>query len=515
MLKRNTIGQTHDRLWADHERLQQDYQRKLSSEEDSRRRFDNLNQNLRSSKEILSKISSERDALVATSTETVAELQESRATIADLSNELSQSNASGAALAKQLEIAQSESRQALRRAEDAETAQRYLQEEGTGLMRSLDEMRPKIVELSSAKLELMEQLEQATAAIRQKDNAISELEAQLESTHASLEELRREYGKREKEQEKEKISAEAGQVELQKAYNELQARFDDTVAATREMEADRMKQRQVAARLQEEVDLLRSIGQVRQEEIDLLRSQMDEREQASDDGQRLLEELQQEIEGLRSDIANKEEEISRLRQVGPSTSPLPSSKSLDDEVKGAITQQLELELSNAKSMIRGLESSLYDAEAKYLSLQKHVASMEDELSHLRAFAKTQRSVHAPRNSTSARHSDELRRSSFASQRSNGLSRLTPSAIIDEGLPPATRHQRHISLAMLQARMFSEAEAASVHASATKSSKSATTGPGHSHTTSVDSSVLSLRWPEFLDESHVFWCATCKGDLIVL
>ncbi|KAL5534013.1 hypothetical protein ACEPAG_473 [Sanghuangporus baumii] len=508
------MKQTYEKLRADYEGLQQEYQQKSSLEEDLKRQAARLDSDLRSSEQSLAKISSERDELVATNAATMAELEKSRVTIARLSNDLSEANANVATLAGQLETSQAECRQALRRVEDAEAAQRNLQEEGTGLMRSLDEMRPKIVELSSAKLALMEQLEQATVAFRQKDNTISELEAQMESTRVSLEEVRREYEKRGKELEKEKITAETGQVDLQRAYNELQARLDDTIAATREMEADRAKQRQMAARLQGEVDRLRSIGQVRQEEIDLLRSQMDEHEQAGGDERRLLEELQQEIEGLRTDVANKEEEISRLRQAGPSTSPLPSSKSLDDEVKGAIKQQLELEVSNAKSTIRSLESSLYDAEAKYLSLQKHVASMEDELAHLRTLAKSQRSVHAPRNSASARHSDEFRRSSFASQRSNNLSRLPPSAIIDEGLPPATRHQRHISLAMLQARMYSEAEAASSHA-ATKSSKTPASGPGHSHTPSVDSSVLSLRWPQFLDESHVFWCATCKGDLIVL
>ncbi|OCB85561.1 hypothetical protein A7U60_g7208 [Sanghuangporus baumii] len=508
------MKQTYEKLRADYEGLQQEYQQKSSVEEDLKRQVASLDSDLRSSEQSLAKISSERDGLVATNAATVAELEKSRVSIDGLNDDLSEANANVAALARQLETSQAECRQALRRAEDAEAAQRNLQEEGTGLMRSLDEMRPKIVELSSAKLALMEQLEQVTAAFRQKDNTISELEAQLESTRVSLDEARREYEKRGKELEKEKITAETGQADLQKAYNEVQARFDDTIAATREMEADRAKQRQMAARLQEEVDRLRSIGQVRQEEIDLLRSQMDEREQAGDDERRLLEELQQEIEGLRTDVANKEEEISRLHQAGPSTSPLPSSKSLDDEVKGAITQQLELEVSNTKSTIRSLESSLYDAEAKYLSLQKHVASMEDELAHLRTLAKRQRSVHAPRSSASVRHSDELRRSSFASQRSNNLSRLPPSAIIDEGLPPATRHRRHISLAMLQARMYSEAEAASSHA-ATKSSKTAASGPGHSHTPSVDSSVLSLRWPQFLDESHVFWCATCKGDLIVL
>ena len=94
-------------------------------------------------------------------------------------------------------------------------------------------------------------------------------------------------------------------------------------------------------------------------------------------------------------------------------------------------------------------------------------------------------------------------------------RKLSSALIDENLPPATRRQRHISLAMLQARMYSEAEAATIHAATSKTSKSSVTGHGHSAASSMDSSVISLRWPQFLDESHVFWCATCKGDLIVL
>lgn len=491
-------------------------QRRTVVEQELSRKVDDLEDGLRLSEDKVTKLTLERDTLASANTSTVAELQTAHASIAHMNGRLSQASADLEAAARQLDSSQAEMRTALRRAEDAETAQRDLQEEGTGLMRSLDEMRPKIVELTGAKLELMEKLEQLTTSINQRDSTISDLEAQLETAHASLDEVRQECGRLEKEQAKEKNVAESGQVELQRAYSEIQARYDDALAATREIEADRGKQRHTAARLQEEVDHLRSAEQTFQEEIHSLRSQVDEQDKAGDDERRLLDDLQQEVEALRIDIANKDEEISRLRQAGPSPqSPLPSSQSLDDEVKGALTQQLELDLSDAQSTIRSLESSLYDAEANYLSLQKHVATVEDELTHLRSAVKAQRPSYANRMSPSARRSDDLRRTSFASQRSNDTPRLPPSALIDETLPPATRHQRHISLAMLQARMYSEAEAATINAAASKTSKSSATGHGHSAASSMDSSVLSLRWPQFLDESHVFWCATCKGDLIVL
>jgi len=168
---------------------------------------------------------------------------------------------------------------------------------------------------------------------------------------------------------------------------------------------------------------------------------------------------------------------------------------------------------------------LYEAEASQHSLQKQMGEMEDELLHLRSIVEGQMSYAFPARDQRQAFND-ARRSSFASQRSDSISHGFLSSQIDEALPPSIRHQRQVSLAMLQARIISEAQSSGFHSHGHKSvaSTEVTSSPRlHSslHTLHEGSSRDSIdvarqvRRPQFLDESHVFWCASCKGDLIVL
>ena len=269
--------------------------------------------------------------------------------------------------------------------------------------------------------------------------------------------------------------------------------LDEALANARELDQDRTRHRQTAAKLQHELDSLTLSEDKTKEDVLRMQVDLEERTAADDEQKELLSELQQEVEALRTELASKDDEIARLQRETP-TEDASTSPNLNDEVQSAVKQEHELELSAAQSKIRSLETSVFNAEAQARALQKQVAAMEDEMARLRA----------------GRQSMEHGRRSFSSQRSMEGGRMPPSELIDRDLPPATRHQRQIALTMLQQRMYAEAESV-VLAKAQQASEAAN---GLSFATSVDSAAL--RWPQFLDDSHVFWCATCKSpDLIVL
>ena len=107
--------------------------------------------------------------------------------------------------------------------------------------------------------------------------------------------------------------------------------------------------------------------------------------------------------------------------------------------------------------------------------------------------------------------------------------------LDSALPPEVRHKRKISLSMLKARIDGEkALGASPRAAVRKLSSFGPTmeeeeeanermpltmdpGPSTLRTGSSMGVIghMERRRPQFLDESHVFWCGSCRGDLVVL
>ncbi|KAI5124139.1 hypothetical protein M0805_000950 [Coniferiporia weirii] len=502
------LKQVYDKLKGEHEGIQVELSRKSVVETELSQELAALNVRLRSSEDALSSIASERNTLAAEKGLLTSQLETSHRSIRELESKTSEATSSLAGVTHQLETSRAELQAVSRRAEDAEKAQRDLQKEGAALIHSLDEMRPKIVELTGMKLDLTEKVELLTRSLNQRDSTISDLEDQLEHVQNAVSDARQDHERLKKEREKENNTAETGLAELQRAYIELQTQLNDTLANVQELKADRGRQQQTATRLQEEIDSLLSVEWGRSEDMALYQARLEEQQEADGDKQRLLDEL-------RSELAAKEDEISRLRI---SLSPSPTPQSLSDEVQGAIKQQYELELSSAQSTIRSLQASVHDAEALCRSLQKQIVAMEDELTRLRSAPKPRRShVFRSRDQTPSRLSDDIQRTSSSSQRSDSAARLPPSVLVDENLPSATRHQRRVSLAMLQARMYSEAEAASGHATSSKGRAS----PGafapiyEASSSSLDSSAQPAWRPQFLDESHVFWCASCKGDLVVL
>ncbi len=90
-----------------------------------------------------------------------------------MSKKLEQTSTELASTNRHTQALQQELKAANRRAEEAERTQRDLQSEGSTLMRSLEEMRPKIVELTSVKAELAEKIDSLQHTIRNRDAAIA------------------------------------------------------------------------------------------------------------------------------------------------------------------------------------------------------------------------------------------------------------------------------------------------------------------------------------------------------
>jgi chromosome segregation ATPase len=223
-----------------------------------------------SEKDTLSQEKSKLQAQVTTTQKTVSELQEKLAKgVTDI-----------AANSRQLQAVQVELRNANRRADDAEKTQNNLQVEGTSLMRSLDEMRPKIVELTGVKLELAERIDGLEHTLRSRVKTITELESAMDE----MRDQQAEADKRAKEviaqREKERFLAASDSSELQKAYTELQAELDSATASLHNLEAERSSHHQEAARRLEEIERLTTSSRTQTEELSTLRRELDARRDA-------------------------------------------------------------------------------------------------------------------------------------------------------------------------------------------------------------------------------------------
>jgi len=98
-------------------------------------------------------------------------------------------------------------------------------------MRSLDEMRPKIVELTGDKVELGDKIASLEHALRNRDAMIAELESNVEELRDQYEETSKQREEGVAQREKEQSSAQASLTELQKAYTELQRELEEAQAS--------------------------------------------------------------------------------------------------------------------------------------------------------------------------------------------------------------------------------------------------------------------------------------------
>ncbi|KAJ3750943.1 hypothetical protein DFH05DRAFT_1385850 [Lentinula detonsa] len=417
---------------------------------------------------------------------------------------------------KHLQAVQNEAKIANRRAEDAERTQKELQEEGTNLMHSLNEMRPKIVELTGIKLELTEKASELERVIQYQESTIGQLGLSLEEARADAEASEKRLRDLLSEREKERLSAQDNDSDLQKAHSQLQMELDSAVASVRSFEADRAMRRNEAMQQVEEIARLQQLASAQSEELASLQHEIYRRQNDQSEDRSFLEVAQNEIESLRQEVALKDEELERLR-LRTSISSTFSDKphSLKDELNDEVLSSLKLELSSSQSHVRSLEESLFDAEARSHALVKQVAALEDQLSTNQM---SSRRPFSPLGGAlpSRPSSRGSRPHSISGSQSIKPSTLARSAI-EHNLSPETRHKRKTSLTMLKARIDSELAAASSRSQAnfralspvqseSSTGKASDAGPIHSHYRSR---------PQFMDDSHVFWCSSCRGDLVIL
>jgi len=215
----------------------------------------------------------------------------------------------------------------------------------------------------------------------------------------------------------------------------------------------------------------------------------------------------------------REEELESLRQP---TSDL--AQSLDGEMVSAIKQQQIFELSNARSQIRALESAVFESDARSHTLQKQVSSLMEQLTQLRSISHTPTRPFSPTPGLPSRPSSRAKNIPSSDLRRSSLSATKPPAPRPprrtfDSLSPETRHKRRVSLGMLKARIDGE-----VASSVKSHPPSRALTPLPEGTGTIISSVMEASEPhhirgfrrhQFLDESHIFWCNSCHGDLVIL
>lgn len=487
-----------------------------------------------------------RQALVQEKATLETRLSDQQKTISALQQAATQGSSEFAAMTRQLQTVQNELRIANRRVEEAERTQQELQAEGTSLMRSLDEMRPKIVELTDIKLELTEKVNSLDNSLRERDGVIAQLESSLHELRDQKEVVDEQLREVESLRENDRAEAQDNVAELQRGYTEMQAELDGALASVRELEVERSSHRQSAARQLEEIEKLISSSQSLKEEAASLRSELEERKLAEAEKEEFLERARTDVEILRAEVASKDAEIEQLRVEASSTVSLADqlSPSLNHEMLSSLNQQHALELSASQSQIRALQTTVFELEAKNHSFHRQISSLEDLVAQLRATTTANSSNTMPArispnrplsppsrpSSRSRNHSDDLRRASFARKTSNPMVSPPPlpsQSFFGQNLSAETRHKRKVSLSMLKARIDSEVAAA---ATATSHPPSRAISPSlslkdtsktnipvaQSHGSEGDHDhSLSFKHPQFLDESHIFWCHSCRGELVVL
>ncbi|KAI1794014.1 hypothetical protein LXA43DRAFT_884897 [Ganoderma leucocontextum] len=512
------LRQTHEALQAERSQAEDQLQQKIAAEADWQARHVEVERQHSAIQEQLSSVVAARDGLLGERTTLQIEIEGNKSLVSELQQKLAALASDLATNARQLKQVQAELRAANARADDAEKTQKELQAEGIGLMRSLDEMRPKIVELTDGKLMLSEKIDSLEKTIGARDNVIAQLETSLEELGEEKVSVERDRDGLRSTLDGERSALQKDSTELQQAYSELQTELTAAQRRAQDLEDERDKLRLVANSNVEEMRRLTDSLRLQTTQADALRMEVEERTQAQTESSEFLERAQTEMETLRAEYAQKDEELERLREatsVLPSRSDLSQPHSLDAEMLSALKQQHALELSAAHQQVRALETSVFNAEAHAHALQRHVSVLEDELAQLRPLRPSSRasSIQALPKRTVSRtvgHSDDLRRASFQSHRPAGPP--PPSTLpAFEGLSDDARHKRKVSLSMLKARIDSEVAASShIPRPSSRNSKSSPSipPPHHTHT-------QPAKRPIFMDESHIFWCHSCQGDLVVL
>jgi chromosome segregation ATPase len=483
-------------------------------------------------KSTIAALTAERDSHTAHIGKLTAQHSEATSALQTLQTNVTSQTARLTDLDYRLQQAHIDAQAALRRADDAERSHQNLQNENVGLMASLNEMRPKLVELTEEKLNLTDRVGSLGAQKRELQAAVGKVEEQLDEARAQVEGLtqEREKGESARASEVERLARE---IEETKTHaTQVEDELQGALASVRELEAERGIHRQAVERYQHEMDRLDAELAALRVQMGALQAEAAEAQarheqalSALEDTRVVLERANAEVEGLRGDLVAREEEVARLRErLAAASTPEPSTKgdgvrkvSLDQEILAA---EESFGLSAAKSKIRALEAEVFDEQARGHTLQKRIQELEHELS-------TRPKVLVPKNPANGhanynhlthpqppfpRVPSSASQHSHTSEKTNGhaYAATLPANTIDEGLAPEQRHKRRVSLHMLKARIEGESRPL---VSRGGSSLEPTKEEGRR--SDVETPKTAPRRPQFMDENHVFWCSCCRGDLVVL
>ncbi|CUA76280.1 Myosin-9 [Rhizoctonia solani] len=533
-------------------------ERRLKSMQD---RSEELEEKFNKSKQSSSKLKAERDALESKCSSTDDALREAQEKLTKLQTEYDQSNAQHLALktthdslvaaqthlnARLVELEQQLERSA-RESQDTDAAHNNtkqqlnealalvargastestlatLQAENEGLLANLAEMRPKIVELTEAKLTLGETIDSRDKSIRDYEAHIKTLESELADAHSQkddsgtqIAEAKAHASSLEKQLEHEKVAI----SEAYAAYEELQSRLALVEQQFRESESSRDELRSRAEQSEARANRLDGDLERRAREVTTLLEEIEARTRETTELRSFLEKSRTDLDAASSEITAREDELSRLRLNG-TKSPTHDHTTLANET-------MELELSTMRSRIRTLEAEVFDAHAREHALQRQVAKIQDDTK----LTNTRMTWGAEGRSVELMPSGKGQ-TGISSHRPSGESETTrigmgnaralkPSialhanrlSALDASLPPETRRKRAVSLNMLRARILSEMASGASGVSPNirlASMAEETLSPRHNHDGVAGTS--SLVGAD--DEAHVFWCSACEGELVVL
>ena len=528
-----------------------------------------LEQELSSTQHELTTLSSSLEDTEHSRAKLETQLNSSEAAFASVQEQFAHASSELASHARQLHAAIGDASAAQRWAEQAEQAQRSLQAENSGLLAQLEEVRPKVVSLSNRNAEAEERIWEAEKKVRTLEGHITKLETQIARHIEAEEDAKAQLVSVESEKLREIEKYRADLRDLQEAYSSVVRELEQAKEHGMRLEKEHEAHRAALSAKDRDQDRWRTEAESRAAEAAAAMTELSAQRQTEEDTIAIVERAQAEIESLRDQLALREDELTRLREDAPSSSSSrPHSphqerqQSLNQEMLSAVRQQHALDLSTAHSRIRTLETEVFEAQAVAHTFQRRVAALEDELTQLRARAISDtpgRSTPPFARGSSFYGGEDSRRHSFSSSRPHTPSLLRPRIVArpvyDQNLSAETRHKRKVSLSMLKARIESE-RAAVQHASSSSALGSPRSslvrglsnmaiaeadesvekdGGGQTPRTGSDNRPRSVtsdthsqsrsnldlfigkgkHAAHFLDESHVFWCHSCRGDLVVL
>ncbi|KAG9125986.1 hypothetical protein FRC07_005319 [Ceratobasidium sp. 392] len=410
------------------------------------------------------------------------------------------------------------------RGASTEAALTALQAENEGLLANLAEMRPKIVELTEAKLTLGETIEARDSSIRNYESQTKVLETELADAHSRVEELSGQSGTAtdrastlEEQLQKEKLAV----SEAYTADEELQAQLTLAEQQIKETETAQESLRLRAEQGETRAAQLDADLERRTREVTSLLEEIDARNKEAAELRAFLERSRADVEAANNEITIREDELARLRIHG-AKSPTHQSVTLAGET-------LELELSTMRSRVRTLEAEAFDAHAREHALQRQIAELQSQAQRTDPHTMPGLGVgHGGGSGAPSKRHGQVGTGSH--QTSGGLENTRPGvgntraitpvgtprttrlSALDATLPPETRHKRAVSLNMLRARIISEMDSGASGVS--PNIRLASIGEDQASARHSHEGAANLMGGAD-DEAHVFWCSACEGELVVL